>query len=415
MGQFTAYAITVAIIFAAEYIAYRLLMSGTTLHRQNRAAILACYAIALSLPFALPFLCGLAETMPGQMPETPLFGVMPTHEMAATSSNGFWKIALIAYMGGAICLAIQTIASLAKIWRLIKGGKRSYATADGVVVVVSPKPIAPFCWGKHIVVNEADSRARSIIEHEMMHARFHHTADMIIAQAFIIFNWFNPFAYMMRSRLSAVHEYEVDEAMLAEGFDPKEYQLLIIRHAVRPERMDLANNLSHNQLKTRIIMMKKKKTSGLRRFAAALIMPAALIGAILTQSPAVASATASIADASLASPAAAVTDTASKKDQIVVVSVKGMKKTPGDSTASQPTQMYGVVNGATENVSIEIDGKSATEEDMRKLDPNDIACITVLKEPEKIIITTKKASETMGTVIVNVNDSTKNNVTVVVK
>ena len=47
MGTITAYAMSVAIILAIEYVVYKCLLANATFYRFNRGVLLACYAIAL--------------------------------------------------------------------------------------------------------------------------------------------------------------------------------------------------------------------------------------------------------------------------------------------------------------------------------------------------------------------------------
>lgn len=298
MGHLVSFAIISAIMLAVEYAAYRLFMARTTLHSQNRAAILLCYAIALAAPFALSYANAYASSAASLLsPDIPI-GAPAASIIEGHTAPGYCRFLPIAYLAGVIIMSLYTLIAYMKVYSTVKSGHRMRHIGCRAVVVVSDSCTSPFSFGKYIVVNEADSHIEDIIAHELTHIRLRHGIDVMIGQFFLIFNWFNPFAYLMRSQLHDVHEYEVDEIMLAKCTDPKCYQKLLIYHAVAARGIPLTNNFNHSQLKTRIIMMKKQKTTGLRRFAAAMLLPAAAIGALLTQLPAVAAVTSSIANAS---------------------------------------------------------------------------------------------------------------------
>lgn len=91
--------------------------------------------------------------------------------------------------------------------------------------------IAPFSWMRYIVVSEKDLQAdcTPILAHELAHIRLRHSWDILIAQACIIVQWFNPAAWLVKQELQAVHEYEADSEVLRQGVNAKEYQLLLIK------------------------------------------------------------------------------------------------------------------------------------------------------------------------------------------
>ena len=170
---------------------------------------------------------------------------------------------------------------------IIRGGEKR-ATEDAIIVVAKTT-VSPFSWGRYLVVSPADADNRLIIEHELIHIRNRHSLDLIFAQLFIIFNWFNPVAWLMRRELSAVHEYDVDRRILNSGVKATDYQMLLIRKTVGPGFQSIANSLNHSQLKNRLTMMLKSKSKSARYLCAAALLPAALLAAAMTDFPAVAS------------------------------------------------------------------------------------------------------------------------------
>ena len=77
--------------------------------------------------------------------------------------------------------------------------------------------------------------------------------------------WFNPLVWILRTELKMLHEYEADEAVINQGIDAKQYQLLLVKKAVGAQRFQLANGFNHAKLKNRITMMQSTKTNKFRR------------------------------------------------------------------------------------------------------------------------------------------------------
>lgn len=349
MGTITAYAMSVAIILAIEYIVYKCLLANATFYRFNRGVLLACYAIALAAVPAGDFLGRiLAES--GTAPVSGAISISGIKaELAGApaqvSGTGIWHAIPLIYLAGAALVALLTIYSYIKMARIIRGGEKR-VTEDAIIVVANTT-VSPFSWGRYLVVSPADADNRLIIEHELIHIRNHHSLDLIFAQLFIIFNWFNPVAWLMRRELSAVHEYDVDRRILNSGVKASDYQMLLIRKTVGPGFQSIANSLNHSQLKNRLTMMLKSKSKSARYLCAAALLPAALLAAAMTDFPAVASTIRNVAAVSydkvseISAPAqeaealpaeAAVTETVSDKSE-PVTSAEVMPHYPGGELA----------------------------------------------------------------------------------
>ena len=171
------------------------------------------------------------------------------------------------------------------VWRL----RRLMATevsrtdeAGGIRVHVLRGDVAPLSYFRHIVVSEEDMRsnAREILTHERAHIRLGHSLDLVLMNLLIVVQWWNPASWLLRRELQQIHEYEADEAVLKEGVDARQYQLLLIRKSVGNQLFSMANNLNHNSLKQRIRMMKKQKQSPWLSLKVLAMVPVAAVLAV---------------------------------------------------------------------------------------------------------------------------------------
>ena len=122
----------------------------------------------------------------------------------------------------------------------------------------------------------ADNRSY-ILTHEQEHIRLGHSIDLIILQAATIMQWFNPFVWLIGKSLKAIHEFEVDEAVLNKGIDATLYQKFLVVKAVGNRLQPFANNLNKESLKRRIIMMNQKKSNRWMMLKALFIIPVATL------------------------------------------------------------------------------------------------------------------------------------------
>jgi TonB family protein len=90
-----------------------------------------------------------------------------------------------------------------------------------------------------------------------------------------IFQWFNPFAWMLSKDLQNIHEFEADSIVIRQGEDAHNYQLLLIEKAISMTSFSLANSFNSSQIKQRIHMMNKRPSSSWAKMKHIYLMPIA--------------------------------------------------------------------------------------------------------------------------------------------
>src|SRR5690606_5309376 len=96
-------------------------------------------------------------------------------------------------------LLLRGAISLFSTFRIIRNG--DLRSDNFPKVVVTRNNIPPFSFFPYAVIpaeeyNSGD--ASDIIEHEFAHIRQGHTFDLLLSEAFIAFQWFNPFAWLIK-------------------------------------------------------------------------------------------------------------------------------------------------------------------------------------------------------------------------
>ena len=275
------YQIKVGLCLVVFYLLFKLLLSRDTLHRFNRALLLMLSASAFVLPLLhMPSLP--AGTAAQQIIIGPLTVVesvaLPTQQ---TGGAAPLPLHLIYYVGLAAVMAWQ-LWSLWQLRRLLATATGCISEPDGVRIHLLPADTAPFSFFRHVAISRDDYRdnAREILTHERAHIRLGHSADMLLMNLLVTIQWWNPAAWLLRRELQQIHEYEADEAVLKEGVDARQYQLLLIRKSVGNQLFSMANNLNHNSLKQRIRMMKRTRTPRWQLLKALAVVPVAALLAV---------------------------------------------------------------------------------------------------------------------------------------
>lgn len=171
-----------------------------------------------------------------------------------------WQIILSIYLCGVVLMFVWTTVGAAKLWNLIHRSKKE--VIDGQEVIFTKKQISACSFFGYIIVNESyrgSQWLRSMVLHETLHSRCHHTVDllyMIVGRALL---WFNPVSWHMVKLVRQVHEYEVDCRVVDSGEPLNDYMTLLI-DANFKQNPALCNSLSYSLTKKRLLMITKSYT-----------------------------------------------------------------------------------------------------------------------------------------------------------
>ncbi len=286
MAAFFVYSLKVALCLMAFYLIYKVMLGRDTFFRFNRFVVLSLMSASLLLP--------LVELHPHKANTLSdgfvyVEGLMST--AAVDEGNGHVGLSVVQvvfaiYIIGVAFFLVREFFSVSCLLRLIrKGEKTSFEGCKKIVLV--DKDISPFSWFGNIIMSRSDyaDNRREILMHELAHIKRWHSADIVFCDLVIIFQWFNPAAWLMKVELQAIHEYQADEAVLKGGVDARQYQMLLIRKAVGDRFYAMANNLNHSTLKKRIEMMLKRKSNPVGRAKILAAVPMAALAVVAFASP----------------------------------------------------------------------------------------------------------------------------------
>lgn len=285
MGIFFIYSVKVALCLTAFYLLYKLLLSRETFFGFNRVTLFGMIAAAFVLP-----LIHLQTT--AEAPVTSGFVAIEDFIITAVAADAHVpvvttaQVCLLIYIIGVAFFLGREVVSLLSLRRLIRSG-REVCRDGGVKVVVVKGEVAPFSWFGNVIINEKDyvDGSREILMHERAHIAGRHSVDVLLCDLLIIFQWYNPAAWLIKTELKNLHEFEADSAVLAGGVNAAEYQMLLIRKAVGDKLFAMANNLNQSSLKKRITMMLKKKSNPWSRVRTLLALPVAAVAVVAFATP----------------------------------------------------------------------------------------------------------------------------------
>ena len=278
MGVFLIHILKSSACLALFYLCYRMLLSKETFHRFNRILLLSI----IMLSFLLPFI----EVTMQKMPEMTVFFLlleeaMETYEtqhldvLAETPNRFPWNTLIFSvYVSGTLFFLLRHAWSIGRMLCLLRTCRKE-EREDGITLYIHQAKVAPFSWMKLMAISEEDleKHSEAILAHERAHIRNHHSWDLLLAQACVFLQWFNPAAWFLKKELQTIHEYEADEYVIRNGMDASTYLLSMIEKTVGTRLFTIANNFNQSLLAKRISMINKGKSRPLARLKYLYVLP----------------------------------------------------------------------------------------------------------------------------------------------
>lgn len=257
------YLIKASISLALFYGLYMLLLRKDTFFRLRRFYFIFSIAFSLLFPF-LMIKVTAKEEVPVQIPVYWLSQIEVSAMPAQQVSVIDWKlIALFAIGAVSLIYALRFIMQLFCILKL-KVSHDSEKLDTCCIVKIKDRNVSPFSFFRWIFIGsqiDGEEKLKEIIAHEMVHVRQLHSVDVLLAEIVCILFWWNPFVWLLKKEIKINLEYLADEGVLKEGFSPKEYQYILLQVSNVNTGIPIINNFNVSQLKKRITMMNKNRTS----------------------------------------------------------------------------------------------------------------------------------------------------------
>ncbi|MFA6945954.1 MAG: TonB family protein [Pedobacter sp.] len=226
---------------------YTLVLRNETFFRQNRFYLNTSILLSFLIPFInsdwfrdLFITQKVREAVPVQL-------IYDTIIVGVNEEKSNWNIADILfwiYASGAAILFIRFLIRLVLLRSNLKVEKGS-----------------AFSFFNLMVVDRELPEAGIIIDHEKVHMRQWHSADILFIELAAIINWFNPVMYLYKKEIRHVHEFIADEETASNMHSKSDYALLLFSNVLGVDPNQLSNNFFNKSLlKRRIIMLNKNKS-----------------------------------------------------------------------------------------------------------------------------------------------------------
>lgn len=285
METFIIYLLKVSISIALFYGLHMLLLRKETFMKLRRGYFVLALFFSLLYPF-ISFDFGAVEREQLPLPAYWMSEmVILVDGQTAGTSLAEWSRSLTssqilfgAMMLGSIILLVRFVIQLSSLFYRLR--RSDYQFEDGYqLTYVDDDSIGSFSFFNWIVINRKNKSASQIgdiICHEKAHSKQHHSVDVMFYQVFCILFWWNPFAWLLQKEMKLNLEYLADSEVQKHEPDLQAYQYTLLQISIANTGVAFINNFNVSQLKKRIIMMNKKRTSALWSGKFLLVLPLAM-------------------------------------------------------------------------------------------------------------------------------------------
>src|SRR5690554_673677 len=285
MHPILVYILQVNFALVLFYLLFTLLFKRDTFLKIRRFYFLS--ALLFSVIYPLLVVPGLSDFWnfrfsEPQTVEATVFFEVPTLEVMveeseaeAASLNIPWEqIFITLYIAVTIFFILRFLWQLISIFRIRIKSEES--EVSGVRIYNLKDDITPFSFFGMIFINlkmHSDEELEQIIIHEHTHVKEKHSLDIMLVETILIFSWWNPFVWLLKREMAMNLEYLADNGVLREGVDSRDYQYHLLRLTYHETAVQIVNNFNVSQLKQRIMMMNKTRSSTLKLAKYLLMLP----------------------------------------------------------------------------------------------------------------------------------------------
>lgn len=248
------------IVSSCLYLYYFAFLRKENKHQFNRAFLLLLLPFSACIPFFEFNFTQTEEILPvlGSTLETITITSGEVNDWAWTHS----EIISALYLSISFCLLVLLAIRLSGIFTYIKAALHR-ENIKGATIIYANGPIDISSFGPYIFWNAnqelSETEKTQIISHELCHVKQYHSLDILFLEIWKVVFWFHPIVYMIARELKGVHEYQADQAALAESNPDSYIQLLLSK--TFGQSLQLSHNFFAPSPKHRIMMILRKSNT----------------------------------------------------------------------------------------------------------------------------------------------------------
>ncbi len=177
---------------------------------------------------------------------------------------------------GNVVFFILFLGKLLSIKHFISIGKKT--SFEKFKIIELPNSTTAFSFFKYVFLGQqlVAAKKKTILAHELVHIRHHHSYDLMFFELLRIAMWYNPLLYIFHKRITELHEFTVD-AEIAKKEGKQSYYQQLLAEVFDVTELSFVNQFYHQSLiKKRISMLTQKKSKRIQQLKYLSVLPVLL-------------------------------------------------------------------------------------------------------------------------------------------
>src|SRR5687767_11259835 len=212
MSLLIQYLVKLSISLAVVWLFYQFILRRLTFYNSNRWYLLGYTLLSFIIPFInISFIIdnnnGARNDLIQFIPSVHRYTVAleeASHCPVPIWSTSYdkWDWAAFALVTGAAILFLRFVVRYISFIRIRNRSK--LISSDGIKIYQVDDSIIPFSFGNAVFINSTlhtEDELREIVRHEFVHVKQNHTIDIVWAEFLCIVNWYNPFAWLLKTSI----------------------------------------------------------------------------------------------------------------------------------------------------------------------------------------------------------------------
>lgn len=271
MPFFILYLLKISVSLAVVFLFYQFVLRKLTFYNWNRWYLLG-YTL---LSFIIPFIDISPALQQNELNNTSMIQWVPVlyKQSSGGTAFSFWNILSLVFIAGMLVMLTRLLLQLFSFRQMKK--KAKLISGDAISLYQVDESIIPFSFGNAVFFNvnlHTTEELEKIIRHEFVHVKQRHSIDILFSEMLCLFNWYNPFAWMIRTAMRQNLEFVADNEVLENGINKKQYQYLLLK-VIGNNQFSIAQKFNFSSLKKRIAMMNKNKSAKLHLLRFLFLLP----------------------------------------------------------------------------------------------------------------------------------------------
>ncbi len=231
---------------------YRFFLAKETFFNTNRGYLVLSAALSFFIPvmqFAWVRKLFVAEGVHDSVVNLYAIQGMLIRPSVEASGMNWGQLLAFVYITGVLIALIRFSLNLVYLGKLMRGKLKGELSNQAFSF-----------FGFLSVTNDLPKR-NTIVQHEYVHIKQLHSADVLLFELVAIFNWFNPIVYAYKQSIRLIHEFIADEIASQEEASKADYALLLFHQQFGLQPVPLTNTFFNpSLLKLRIAMLQKERS-----------------------------------------------------------------------------------------------------------------------------------------------------------